>query len=545
MHRIKSISIFIFAVFSFAGCGAFKKVSKSEATIAISAPANFKKSSIKDDELKRWSHLDIVQDTIPGMSVDKAYAELLKKKKRVKVIVGIIDSGVDIEHEDLKSVIWTNAKEMPGNGIDDDKNGYIDDIHGWNFLGDITKENYEFDRIINDKSLVDEQTYQEARKLKAKKIAEAQSGKIRMEQMLLSLKIGDSILTNYFGKPNYSFEDVKAIESQDSIIQKNKTTIQQLFAIGMPLSDLKGALEKQKKNYEELIASTDIPFTDYRKVLGDNPEDISDLKYGNNNVIGPDKNEAVHGTHVAGIVAQVRNNNLGSDGIANNVEILTVRAVPDGDEYDKDIALAIRYAVDNGAKVINGSFGKAFSPHKQWVFDAIKYAEQKDVLIVHAAGNDAKDIDFFDNFPNDSADKKTEFADNMITIGALNFEYGDKMVAKFSNIGKINVDVFAPGVKIYATTPNNTYKYLQGTSMAAPNVAGVAALIRSYYPKLSAQQVKHILMDSGVAIPFDVIVAGKLIDKRLFTEISKTGKIVNAYNALLMAKRMNKKRLFN
>ena len=227
--------------------------------------------------------------------------------------------------------------------------------------------------------------------------------------------------------------------------------------------------------------------------------------------------------------------------MANNVEILTVRAVPDGDEYDKDIALGIRYAVDNGAKVINGSFGKSFSPHKQWVYDAIKYAEQKDVLIVHAAGNDAKDIDSYDNFPNDSDDKVKEFADNVITIGALNFEYGEKVVARFSNIGKNNVDVFAPGVKIYATTPNDSYKYLQGTSMAAPNTAGVAALIRSYYPKLSAQQVKHILMDSGVAITTDVIVGGKANDTRPFTNLSKSGKIVNAYNALLMAEKMSKK----
>ena len=214
--------------------------------------------------------------------------------------------------------------------------------------------------------------------------------------------------------------------------------------------------------------------------------------------------------------------------------------MPDGDEYDKDIALGIRYAVDNGAKVINGSFGKSFSPHKQWVYDAIKYAEKKDVLIVHAAGNDAKNIDTENNFPNDSDDKVTEFADNVITIGALNFEYGNKVVARFSNYGKINVDTFGPGVKIYATTPNDTYKYLQGTSMASPNVAGVAALIRSYYPKLSAKQVKHILMDSGVAITADVIVGGKPNDTRSFTTLSQSGKIVNAYNAILMAEKMSK-----
>ena len=218
-----------------------------------------------------------------------------------------------------------------------------------------------------------------------------------------------------------------------------------------------------------------------------------------------------------------------------------MRAVPDGDEYDKDIALGIRYAVDNGAKVINGSFGKSFSPHKQWVYDAIKYAEKKDVLIVHAAGNDAKDIDFAENFPNDSEDKKTEFADNMITIGALNFDYSDRVVARFSNIGKINVDVFAPGVQIYATTPNNAYQYLAGTSMASPNVAGVAALIRSYYPKLTASQVKHILMDSGVAISTDVIVGGNPKDSRPFSTLSQSGKIVNAYNAILMADKMSTK----
>jgi subtilisin family serine protease len=257
--------------------------------------------------------------------------------------------------------------------------------------------------------------------------------------------------------------------------------------------------------------------------------------------MGPDKEEILHGTHVAGIVAQVRNNNIGGDGIANNVEILTVRAVPDGDEYDKDIALGIRYAVDNGAKVINGSFGKSFSPHKQWVFDAIKYAEKKDVLIVHAAGNEAKDIDVENNYPNDSVDKKTEFADNVITVGALNYEYGTNVVADFSNIGKVNVDVFAPGVKIYATAPNNTYQFLQGTSMASPNVAGVATLIRSYYPKLSAKQVKHILMDSGIAVLNDVDFGGNPEDKRPFTSLCKSGKMVNAYNALLLAEKMSKK----
>jgi cell wall-associated protease len=541
MNSIKPICLSAFAVLVLAGCGAQKQVSSFSSIAVLSAPLNVKKvAPLKENELKRWSHLDIVNDTIPGMSVDRAYAELLKDKKGVKVIVGIVDSGVDIEHEDLKDVVWTNTEEIPGNGIDDDKNGYIDDIHGWNFLGNITKENLEYERIIKNKDLVDEVTYLEAKKINDNKIAEANQGKVRLEQMIAATTDADEKIAKELGKPIYTVEELNAVESKDAPVMESKVVMQRMLSYGMSVVDLEDAIQNDIDGMISVLNGDNLK-QNYREVVGDNPNDINDTKYGNNNVMGPDKEKILHGTHVAGIVAQVRNNNIGGDGIANNVEILTVRAVPDGDEYDKDIALGIRYAVDNGAKVINGSFGKSFSPHKQWVYDAIKYAEKKDVLIVHAAGNDAKDIDSFNNYPNDSDDKKTEFADNMITIGALNFEYGDKVVARFSNIGKVNVDVFAPGVKIYATTPENTYKYLQGTSMASPNVAGVAAIIRSYYPNLSASQVKHILMDSGVAIATDVVVGGNPKDSRSFTNLSKSGKIVNAYNALLMADKMSKK----
>ena len=515
-------------------------------TVSLSANAQSsekvavaKKGNLTEIELKRWSHLDLDKDSIPGMSVDKVYSELLKGKKGVPVIVGIVDSGVDIEHEDLKSVVWTNKKEIAGNGIDDDKNGYIDDIHGWNFLGNITKENYEYERIINDKSLVDETTYLEAKKINDDKIEEANQAKTQIERALNGTTKADETLVKLLGKPTYTAEDLDAIDSKEPEVIQSKAIMKQMLAYGLSVADLKKEIQKELDTYIKVLNGENLKIN-YRKVLGDNPEDIKDVKYGDNNVMGPDKKEILHGTHVAGIVAQVRNNNVGGDGIANNVQILTVRAVPDGDEYDKDIALGIRYAVDNGAKVINGSFGKAFSPHKQWVYDAIKYAESKDVLIVHAAGNDAKDIDKENNFPNDSDDKKTEFADNMITIGALNYEYGTNVVADFSNYGKLNVDVFAPGVKIYASTPNNEYQFLQGTSMASPNVAGVAALIRSYYPTLSAKQVKHILMDSGTAITTKVSVGGDEKDSRQFSDLSKSGRIVNAYNAMVRAEKMAK-----
>lgn len=498
-----------------------------------------KKEALSEIQLQRWSHLDLLKDSIPGMSVDKAYAELLKGKKGVKVIVGIVDSGVDIEHEDLKSVIWTNNKEIPGNGIDDDKNGYIDDIHGWNFLGNITKENLEYERIVHDKTLVDETTYAAAKAEKDKKADDAKMGIKQMEMAQTGVTKADAVIVKALGKEVYSPEEVEKITAADPEVVKSKAIMQQMMGYGLSVVDLKKEIKKQ---YDDLTATVNGgDYVDYRKQLGDNANDIKALKYGDNNVMGPDKKEILHGTHVAGIVAQTRNNKIGGDGIANNVAILTVRAVPDGDEYDKDIALGIRYAVDNGAKIINGSFGKSYSPHKQWVYDAIKYAEKKDVLFVHAAGNDAEDIDVANNYPNDSDDKKIEFADNVITVGALNYEYGENVVAEFSNYGKINVDVFAPGVKIYASTPNNTYQFLQGTSMASPNVAGVAALIRSYYPKLTAKQVKHILMDSGTAITTDVIVPGNSENKKPFASLSKSGRIVNAYNALKMAAKMSKK----
>ena len=496
-----------------------------------------KKGELSEEKLKRWSHLDLEKDSVPGMSVDKAY-EFLKGKKGVNVIVGILDSGVDIEHDDLKSVLWTNKKEIPNNGKDDDKNGYIDDVNGWNFLGDITKENLEYERIANDKSLVTEEIYVAAKKRVEDKNAGAGQMKERMLKTMEAVNKSEEIIIKTLGKPTFTKEEVAAIKSEDAEVIKSKATMERMLGFGLPLDKLK--IEIQKQLDEATKATATVPtFTNYRKVLGDNPLDMNDKKYGNNKVWGPEKEGSLHGTHVAGIVAASRNNNIGGDGVATNTQIMTIRAVPDGDEYDKDIALGIRYAVDNGAKVINGSFGKDFSPQKKWVYEALQYAAKKDVLFVHAAGNDAKNIDVENNFPNDSDDKITELASTTITVGALNLTAD--LTANFSNYGKLNVDVFAPGAKIYATTPNNKFQYLQGTSMAAPNVAGVAALIRSYYPKLSAVQVKQILMNSGTKLNTEVAVGGDPKNKQSFDKLSVSGGIINAYNAVKMADEMSKK----
>lgn len=544
MNHIKLNTLSAFALLVLAGCGASAQAQVSTSKEFITAPlAVVKKAPVSENELKRWSHLDLVKDSIPGMSVDKAYAELLQGKTGKKVIVGIVDSGVDIEHEDLKGMIWTNPKEIAGNGIDDDKNGFIDDVHGWNFLGDVVHENLEMTRIIKKK---DDGTaeYKNALAQYEEKYKKALEDKQQVD-FLLDVH---STIKKELNKTTYKLEDLSTITSTDPKVTRSKMIMTQIFGNAGPTFDPEAELEDYRESvYDQLNYNLNKEL-DGRKSLGDNPDDIKNNRYGNNIVFGPDKEKALHGTHVAGIIAQVRGNNLGGDGISNNVEILTVRAVPDGDEYDKDIALAIRYAVDNGAKVINGSFGKSFSPHKQWVYDAIKYAAKKDVLIVHAAGNDGYNIDETKNinYPNDSQDNIKEFADNVITIGAINKQYGENVVAGFSNFGKINVDVFAPGEEIYATVPNNKYKYLQGTSMASPNAAGVAALIRSYYPKLKASQVKHILMDSGVLLPSMVVLGENPNPEQKpvavsSSESSKTAKMVNAYNALLMAEKMSKK----
>ena len=273
------------------------------------------------------------------------------------------------------------------------------------------------------------------------------------------------------------------------------------------------------------------------RIAGDNPYDIKDTDYGNAFVRGSLTEES-HGTHVSGIILANRENNTGMNGVASNVQLMTIRAVPNGDEYDKDVALAIRYAVDNGAKIINMSFGKGYSTNPEWVYDAIKYAEKHDVLLVHAAGNDSSNLATYNNYPTDAPDKLNEIADNVITIGSSTRHYDENLVSSFSNYGKVNVDIFAPGSEVYSTIPNNEYKMMQGTSMASPEVAGVAALIRIYYPELSASQVKHIIMNSGTKVDFDVLLTGGDGKKVPFSNLSVSGSIINAHNALLLADKM-------
>jgi cell wall-associated protease len=405
-----------------------------------------------------------------GMYTDQAY-KMLKKKKSQTVVVAVIDSGVDIEHEDLQGKIWVNPKEIAGNKIDDDKNGYIDDVHGWNFLGNANGENQE---------------------------------NARLEKTRIYAKLKDK----YDGvDPATLFDDTEysMYANAQAQVEGELENLEQ-YKEGLA----NGQFDAETKKYieDQLNYNLNIYYDD-RSLIGDNPDDFTDTHYGNNDVEGP---EALHGTHVAGIIAAIRGNGKGGDGVAENVKIMSVRTVPNGDEQDKDVAMAIRYAVDNGAQVINMSFGKDYSPHQDEVYQAMLYADTNGVLMIHAAGNDAKDVDVEPNYPASHYELQPAFS-NLLTIGASTRTKGEAMVAEFSNYGAETVDVFAPGLEIYNTVPQSAYMNLQGTSMAAPMVAGAAAMLKSYFPSLSMWEIKTILLETatvytGFDFPFKSVTGG-------------------------------------
>ncbi len=499
----KQLIYFGFTATLFFGCGGAADILSTPVENIDTSP--LKVMDLTEMEKKNWGHLDLEKDTIPGMAVDRAYTELIKNKKGKKVIVAIIDSGIDIDHEDLDGVIWTNKGEIPNNGKDDDNNGYVDDIHGWNFIGDTYHEQLEYVRLLASGNTSDPR-YNEAQALYDSEYKKYTEAKTRNEQIAQIIKDTDNLLANHLKKRDYTIEDVNAIKTENEELLRAKQIAQNVNSNGATLAE---ATEEINSIIERINNTLNYNLNKNfsGRKTGDNINDLNDRGYGDGNVKPREKTED-HGTHVAGIVGAERNNGKGANGVANNVEIMAIRSTPRGDEYDKDVALGIRYAVDNGAKVINTSFGKGYSPKKEWVYDAIRYAEKNDVLIVNAAGNDAKDIDVNVTYPNDAPDMKNEISDNFLTVGAMSANYNEKLPASFTNYGKINVDVFAPGVQIYSTTPESEYAYKSGTSMAAPSTAGVAALIRSYYPKLSASQVKHILMNSGTKIDLEVIRPG-------------------------------------
>lgn len=537
-----------------------KKITLSLALLGASLAFAQQQTSDEETFRQNWFHADFAVDSIYGTSSRAAhnYAES-KGLKPSPVIVAVLDSGVDIEHEDLKNVLWVNKDEIPGNGIDDDKNGYIDDIHGWNFIGgadgqNVNEDNLEITRLVragmakfdspdeftnNTNRTKFPAEYEEYKKMKIEveqKLAEAKMTIANFDSQIAQMVTAfEEFSKDYGPDKKITVEGLQAFQpaSQYSNVLKsnflmavNTEKAEDIFGKtpNELIAEMQAGLadDQALKYYKSQMKQYDVTF-DPRSIVGDNYDDKTERYYGNNDVDGPD---SFHGTHVAGIIAAENNNNIGIDGIARNVQIMSVRMVPDGDERDKDVANAIHYAVDNGAKIINMSFGKAYSPEKDLVWDAIQYATSKNVLLVHAAGNDNKNIDTESNFPTNYKDGK-EMSQTWLTVGASS-RNNDAIKASFSNFGVGQVDIFAPGLEIYSTVPESGYDWANGTSMAAPAVSGVAALVWGYFPRLTAAQLKTVLTESGIS-------------NDQLKEMSKNARLVNALSALKKAEELVKK----
>jgi subtilisin family serine protease len=513
-----------------------------------------------------WHMMDKETDGYSGVSANKAYQFLKSKNlKSQTVVVAVIDTGIDTLHEDLKSILWNNPKEIPGNSKDDDGNGYIDDVHGWNFLGGKDGRNVKVDsdergrvyyglkakwdnKEVDKTKLSKSELYEYNMFLKAKdelKGSDSKEDEINevdissLRSLHGSLKLSDSILKKAMARDTFTGSELNRYVTKSFAERRAKSELLDLMKRNNMLDQSNKEFIDGLEEYIEYVegeqrkaqAKINAPKAYRKDIVGDDETNFNDRKYGNSNIMA---DFSMHGTHCAGIIGAVRNNGKGMDGIADNVRIMALRVVPDGDEHDKDIALAIRYAVDNGAKVISMSFGKSYSPQKQWVDEAFAYAESKNVLLVHAAGNDAKNVDTTDNFPNPNYIGGGR-ANNVITVGASAEPASGSYTASFSNYGKKEVDVFSPGSKIYSTLPGgNNYGNLSGTSMACPLVAGIAALMLEYFPNLTAKQLKYVIEKSAVQ-PKEKVAKPGTDEKVPMTELSKTGGIVNAYEAVKLA----------
>jgi len=526
-------------------------------------------TSAKTELPKSWHLMDKEKDGFYGISLEKAYEFVREKNLKSKtVLVAVIDSGVDTLHEDLKDILWTNPKEIPGNGIDDDHNGYVDDIHGWNFIGgkdgtnvkDDSEEEgrvyYRFKEKFEGKNIdparLDGEELDEYKMwIIAKKKIMGDGTENAVDLAILKRVVAaciksDSILQKAMGKAEYTGDELDSFQTTSPESKTAKSVLLYLFKENkimemtntLFLADFKEQADREEKK-EEI---KEIPPRDYRKeIVKDNESDINDRNYGNNDIMAGDP---MHGTHVSGIIGAIRNNGKGANGIADNVRIMMIRAVPNGDEHDKDISLAIRYAVDNGARVINMSFGKNLSPQKKWVDDAVNYAGSKGVLLIHAAGNNNADVDTIGNYPSPVMKNSNIKAPNWITVGASSDPLAEpefkSYIASFSNFGKHEVDVFAPGTRIYSSLPGgNKYGNLDGTSMAAPVVTGVAAFIWEYYPNLTAEQVKYCIEKSAVGNDLKVKKPGTEHQMVNLSDISTSGGIINAYQAIKLAASLN------
>ena len=516
-------------------------------------------SGISQSEFEQWHHFGSGSPFPTGIG-SIAWYETSVKPPVKKIIVAVLDSGVDIEHPDLRPNIWTNEDEIPGNKIDDDQNGYIDDIHGWNFIGgpdgsSVLYESLEVTREYAKESATWAGTDPTKLKGKRKKAYEdflkteelITTKQQNAREVILEVEGTQMIVLNALKEAKTvldgdSIDLSKLEQSENENAKIAAQIIKNIEEQGVKVESIEWleevAMEQFTTQLQDARKDLDYAYNpdfNSRLIVGDQYMDYNNRNYGNNDVIG---DFSYHGTHVSGIIGAVRNNDIGMNGIADDVVIMPVKLVPDGDERDKDVANGIRYAVDNGATVINMSFGKGYSPEKFLVDDAMKYAAKHDVLLVLGAGNEGTNLEEDPKFPNDTYLKKSFLGPkgpkNLLSVGALAPDDGPSAVAEFSNYGKNEVDVFAPGVFIYSTTPDSSYDYASGTSMAAPVVSGLAALIRSRYPQLTAPQVKSIIMQSTRPLPEKVIQPGTFdtVDSK---DLCVSGGMVDVEKAMKLA----------
>jgi subtilisin family serine protease len=503
-------------------------------------------SGNKDFTSDQWYLKDPATDKVAGIALIPAMTAVAKKTPR-KVVVAILDSGLDTLHTDLKGKLWANPGEIPGDGIDNDGDGYVDDVHGWNFLGNakgevIAGETLEKTRIYrqylktygrkradqipaSEKAAYD--LFIAARASYEKEFNQTMEQLDQLKKILILLEQNDSILRIGLKTDHITEEAVQQINSDDKKLMEAKRLYLVFSKLGIVKESFRESVNQMQSTIDTKLNVNHNP----RYITGDDPLNLLDTIYGNNNLNGTTPG---HGTSVSGVVAAIRGNNLGVDGIVDQVEIMLVRIVPGGDERDKDVALAIRYAVNHGAQVINCSFGKEFSPEKWMVDEAVKYAEDHGVLIVHASGNDGQDNDQQGNFPSPFYSDGTRAA-NWIEVGASTKETGKKLPAGFSNYGKTHVDLFAPGQDIISLDPGDGYSPSSGTSLAAPVVTGVAAFLLSYYPQLSPAQIREIIIKSVTPYGKKRVEIPGSKKKTKMKNLCVSGGVLNAAKAVMLA----------
>lgn len=550
--------------------------------------AQFIKNS-KKETLNNWQNLSPEKDGIYGADVNGAYDFLKGKKSKKKVTVALIGTGIDVEHEDLQGSLWINPKEKP-NGRDDNKNGKIDDINGWNYLGNAQGEVLEKARTFADREYLrlkdkysriqhygdkyvvvsdDEKELLEVAPPENKPEFDYFNRVVRKESAIGSkyssielMKVSRIYANGLTDKLKAKFPDKEHFSYQDfgSMIDRNDTDT--LRMLGMTMISVAFMIQPQAtwdkvldylnnfqpplllKDYQKIEQMNNF---DDRTLIGDDPYKITDTKYGNNILLAENSGE---GTSYAGIIGAKRSNDMGLDGIADNVQIMTLRTTPsEGEAYPKDVALAIRYAVDNGADIIQMYASASITPFGEqgdWINDALMYAESKGVLIVQPVASKSIDMDKYPYYPRKEITPAKKLS-NMITVAA-----SDKKGSPVpdSNFGIKSLDLYAPGKDIYSCYTGNTYREESGSEVAASTVTGVAALIKSYYPDLTAMQIRDIIINNVTdrsgeevekqSLNMDQGNAKMIKDLFLFEDLCASSGILNAAKAVEAASKLSK-----